>query len=164
MLVVVMTTKAALSDVDVAWLSDDDTKELDWIEEWDEEIERIVVFDINEDIIGLELEEGVMAVNIEDNWGETIVEEVGRYKDDPIVKRRDIEEPVAMEEGKGGDIVDINVDKVVGNGSVVDVIGGGGSSAHFVSDVDTVVVCRHADRPLSYSFGLNIVKLLLVPR
>ena len=32
MLVVVMTTKAALSDVDVAWLSDDDTKELDWIE------------------------------------------------------------------------------------------------------------------------------------
>ena len=92
------------------------------------------------------------------------MEEVGRYKDVLIEEKRDIEEAVAMEEDKGGDIFDANVDKVVGNGSVVDVIGGGGSSAHFVSDIDTVVVCRHADRPLSYSFGLNIVKLLLVPR
>ena len=69
-----------------------------------------------------------------------------------------------MEEDKGVDIIDTNVDKVVGDGSSVDVIGGGGWSAHFVSDIDTVVVCRHADRPLSYSFGLNIVKLLLIPR
>lgn len=160
-----MRVKAILSDV--ACLFDDDTKEVDWREKWDEEIERIVVVvDINEDIsmIGVELEEGIMVVNIEDNWGESIMEEVAKYKDDPIKERRDKEVAVAMEEDKGVDIIDTNVDKVVGDGSSVDVIGGGGSSAHFVSDIDTVVVCRHADRPLSYSFGLNIMKLLLIPR